>query len=173
MNIPLTAAQQTEIAANVRKPRYLVEIKIGASTLRFSTGDDITWDTFDWVKSGVEVSDIRMGKGAIQYCKITLINEQEAYSDLVITTGFLFRSVRIWQVYGVAPYASDDPILKFTGEIVKIPTMGALIIFECTTKYGTTRKIPTITLGPPHIRHLPFPGQKFTIGNEIFTVEDK
>jgi len=170
MSIPLTAAQITNLAADVRKPRQMVKIILGAQTLRLTTGKDTTWNGNSYVKSGLKVSSVTTGEGGIKSCRVSIINEQQTYSDLAITTGFVFREIKYWKVYGSEPFAVADPILEFTGEIVAIPEMGKIISFDCMTKNAVSRRVSDVVLGPPNIHHLPYNGQKITIGNEVYTV---
>jgi len=171
MTISLTSAQQAALTGQVRRPRYLTEIIIGAQTLRLATGGNSSWLGNTYVKAGFSVSTIKTIEGGVQTCSISIINENEAYSELVITTGFVFRSIKIWKVYGSPPFDDDDPLPKFVGEIVSIPKMGPIITFNCATKYAATRKLPNITLGPPNIKHLPYPGQRIAIGSDLYIVD--
>lgn len=171
MSLTLTAAQQALITGDVRKPRQMVKIILGVNTLYLSTGDDFDWEGNTYVHSGLLVSDVKTGKGGIQSCRVSVIDDGHAYSGYVIDVGFVYKEVSYWKVYGEPPYAAADPILQFKGEIVKIPRIGSTVIFDCATKYGTTRKVPSVTLGPPNIHHLPFPGQQVVIGNELYIVE--
>ena len=59
----------------------------------------------------------------------------------------------------------------FYGEIVKIPSMGSEIVFDCATIGGVTKRIPNLTLGSPDLNHMPYSGQQIPIGNEIYIVE--
>lgn len=171
MSITLTTEQQNALAAAEPKPRQFVEIVFGANTLRLASGKDITWNGNIYVKSGLSVSDVVTGKGGVQTCRIKLINELYTYSDYAINTGFAYREVKYWKVYGDGPYAVDDPILKFTGEIISIPQMGEEIVLNCATKNAATRMVPFMTLGPPSVKHMPYPGQRLAIGDEVFIVE--
>lgn len=166
----ITSAQQTEIAKKVRSPRGLVKIVHATGTIRICTGGDVTWDSQSWVKGGVEIKNVKTGKGGIQTVRITLINEDLIYSELAILGSFKLKEVWYWEYYGASP-ALEDPVLRFYGEIVKIPTMSNKIVFDCATKGSTTKRIPNLTLGSPDVNHMPRSGQKITIGNDIFTIE--
>ncbi len=166
----LTAAQQTEIAKPVRSPRGLVKIIHASGTIRIATGGNVTWDSQSWVKGGVEIKNVKTGKGGVQSVRITLINEDQIYSELAILGSFKYKEVFYWEYYGSSP-ALEDPILRFHGEIVKIPTMSNKIVFDCSTVGASTKRIPNLTLGSPHVNHMPRNGEKITIGNETFTIE--
>jgi len=171
MAIPLTAAQTAALTGEVRKPRQMVEITLGENVIHLSTGDNFTWNDDNYVHTGVSVSEVRTGKGGIQTCRIKIIDENNVYSDMLISLGFVYRAIKYWTVYGEAPYNLGDPVLQFVGEVVRVPSIGSVIVFDCATKNGTTRKVPAVTLGPPSVKHLPFPGQKAVIGNELYIVD--
>jgi len=171
MAIPLTTNQESEIAEKVKKPRHLVEIILGAQTIRVCTGDTIVWNGNTYQKAGLKVSDVKLGKAGTQQCRITLLDEDHVWKKLAVQTGFEFRQVTIWEVYGEQPYAEDDPLKIFYGEIVQVPSLGNKIVFDCMTCNAAQARVPFILLGAPAIKHLPRPGQQVLIGTELYTVE--
>ena len=166
----LTAAQDAEIIKAVRSPRGLLKIVYSGGTIRVCTGGNVTWDSQSWLKSGVKIKDIKTGKGGIQTARISIINESNLYSEIAILGQFNFQEVTVWEYYGASP-ALADPVKRFYGEIVKIPSMGSEIVFDCATIGGVTKRIPNLTLGSPDLNHMPYSGQQIPIGNEIYIVE--
>ena len=166
----LTTAQDTEIAKVVRSPRTLVKIVYSAGTIRLSSGENVTWDSQSWLQSGVKVKNVKTGKGGIQTARVEIINEDNLYSEIAILGQFNFQEVTIWEYYGLNP-ALADPVKRFYGEIVKIPSMGGTIVFDCATIGGVTKRLPNLTLGSPDLNHMPYSGQTIAIGREIYTVE--
>lgn len=166
----LTAAQDTEIALAVRSPRGILKIVYSGGTIRVCTGGNVTWDSQTWLKSGVKIKDIKTGKGGIQTARITIINEANLYSELAILGSLNFAEVTYWEYYGASP-ALADPVKRFYGEVVKVPSIGGVIVLDCATIGGITKRIPNLTLGSPDLNHMPYSGQRIFIGNEIYTVE--
>ena len=166
----ISSAQLTEIAKAVRSPRGLIKIVHASGTIRICTGGDVTWDSQSWVKGGVSIKNVKTGKGGVQTARITMINEDQIYSILAIAGAFNLKEVWYWEYYGASP-ALADPVLRFYGEIVKIPTMGLKIVFDCATVGATTKKIPNLSLGSPDVNHMPRNGETITIGNEVYTIE--
>lgn len=168
----ITTAQQTELDKKIRSPRGLLKIVHASGTLLVSTGGAVTWNSMSFIKGGLSIKDIKTGKGGMQVARITLINEDFVYSILAIAGSFTLKEVSYWEYYGANP-ALEDPVLRFHGEIVKIPTMGRTIVFDCATIGSTTKKIPYLSLGSPDVNHMPRSGERITIGNEIYTIEVK
>jgi len=171
MTIPLTTAQDNELVKTVQKPKHFVEISLGVQTIRLCTGDTITWNGNTYQKAGLKVSDITTGKAGVQQCRIEILDSNHVWKKLAVATGFEFRLVSVWEVYGEQPFAVDDPIKVFLGEIVRVPSMRDTIVFDCMTTNAAQRKIPFLLLGAPSIKHMPRPGQQVLIGNELYTVE--
>lgn len=166
----LTAAQTAEIAKAVRSPRSLVQIVYSAGTIRLATGENVTWNSQSWLQSGVRVKNIKSGKGGIQTARVEIINEDNLYSEIAALGQFNFQEVTIWEYYGLNP-ALADPVKRFHGEIVKIPSMDGTIVMDCATIGGVTKRLPNLTLGSPALNHMPYSGQTIAIGNEIYTIE--
>jgi hypothetical protein len=166
----VTAAQQTELDKAVRSPRGLLKVVHATGTILICTGGNVTWNSMSFVKGGVSIKTVKTGKGGIQTARITLINEDYIYSILAISGDLALQEVTYWEYYGQSP-ALEDPILRFHGEIVKIPTMGQTVVLDCATIGSTTKKIPTVTLGSPEVNHMPRSGEQITIGNEVYTIE--
>ena len=173
MALTLTAAQLAEIAKKVKAPKQLIEIDLDGDFIRLATGDTITWDGKTFVKSGLKVSSVKTGKAGVQTCRIEIIDTDHIFKELILSTGFIFREVTYWKVYGEQPYAAGDPIKAFNGEIISVPKMKETVMFNCMTTNAAQRKAPIVLLGPPEVKHMPRPGQKILIGREMYTVEFK
>lgn len=171
--IELTPDQQSAIAGHVLLPRQLIEIDMGGTYIRMSTGADVTVFGNNFQKGGLLVTNTRTGKAGVQSCRIQIMDADNILKGLSFSAGFTFRDVKYWKVYGNPPYDDDDLELIFKGEIIRIPSMGEVVSFDCMTKNTAQRKIPFALLGPPDIKNLPRPGQKLLIGNELFTVDFK
>tara|TARA_R100001143_G_scaffold61969_1_gene64045 strand:- start:11821 stop:12342 length:522 start_codon:yes stop_codon:yes gene_type:complete len=167
----LTAGQTTAITAPVRHPRLLVQITLAATTLRLSYAETVTFDGNTFSKSGVLVSDVKNGKGGIVTARLKIPNEENVYTQLTLSGAFDFAPVKIWQYYGTGNPSTDDVIVLLDGEIYAVPDMGPAIVFDCATTGAMTRMMPDLTLGAPDLNHMPFAGQQFRIGNEVYIVE--
>lgn len=166
----ITAAQEIEIAKEVRAPRSLLKITHADGIIRLASGGNVTWDSQSWLKSGFKVTNVKTGKAGVQTARVTIINENNIYSELAILGKFNYKRVEYWEYYGANP-ATDDPVKRFAGEITKIPSMSNVIVFDCATTGALTKRIPFLTLGAPDVNHMPRSGQRIHIGNEIFTIE--
>lgn len=167
----LTANQQTEISAAVRHQRYLLQIDIDGSTLRMASGGTVTWNSQTWSKTGLNVANLSNGKGGMETVRIEVQNQNNAFTAYAISNSFSFARVQLWEFYGTGNPALEDPVKKFDGEVVGIPSMEQKIVFDCATKGAVTKRIPSLTLTAPDVNHLPYSGQFFVIGTEVFTVE--
>jgi len=76
MSYTLTDNQLTALGLPVQHPVVLVEMQLGNDFLRLSTGDVVNWDGKVFAPSGVSVSDIKLGKGGVQKCRVEIANEQ-------------------------------------------------------------------------------------------------
>lgn len=171
MGQDLSSAQATAIAANVRYPRLLVQITLDATTIRLSYGETVTFDGDSYSQAGVQISDVKNGKGGIVTARLKIPNEDNVYTQLALSGAFDFAPVKVWTYYGTGNPSTDDVIVLIDGEIYATPAMDQAIVFDCATTGAMTRMLPDVTLGAPDLNHMPFPGQQFRVGNEVYTVE--
>ena len=167
----LTANQQAEISAPIRHQRFLLQIDIDSQTLRQSSGGTVTWNGHTWSKAGVTVNSLRNGKGGMETARIEVQNQNHVMTAYAINNSFAFARVQLWEYYGTGNPALEDPIKKFDGEVVGIPAMEGKIVFDCATKGAVSKRIPNLTLTAPDVNHMPYSGQAFVVGTEVYTIE--
>lgn len=167
----LTAAQEAELAAVVKHPRNLLQIDIDGETLRISSGETVTWNSQTWTKTGLRVVSMGNGKGGMETARFEVQNENNVMTAYAVSNSFAFARIQHWEYYGTGNPALEDPIKKFDGEVVGIPSMEQKIIFDCATQGAVTKRIPSLTLTAPDVNHLPYSGQSFVIGGEAYTIE--
>jgi len=172
MNGIITTNQQLELDNAVKKPRALIKITHVDGVIRLATGGNVSWNSQSWIKGGIKITSLKTGKGGIQTTRVTIFNESRIYSILAIDRKLNFAVVEIWEYYGTSP-ALEDPIKKFSGEVVRIPEARSFLVLDCATKGGITKRIPNFTLGGEGVNHMPYSGQKIIIGDQIYTVEIK
>jgi hypothetical protein len=171
MGTEISSGQSTAIAASVRHPRLLVQITLDSTTIRLSFGETVTFDGNTFSKSGVQIQEVKNGKGGIVTARLRIPNQDHVYTQLTLSGAFDFAPVKIWQYYGTGNPSTDDVVVILDGEIYSTPAMDQVIVFDCAPTGAMTKMIPDVALGAPDLNHMPFPGQQFRIGNEVYTVE--
>lgn len=168
----LTAKVTAAIAGPVISPAYLVEIGFSIA-LRSCTRGTVEWNGITWPAAGIRVGDIRVGQGAAKSVSLSMANVQFAISQIVLAESATGKRVRVWKLFGEAPYALEDAHLVFDGFIDSVPTMMETVDFNCTTGNVRALSIPNITLGLPFFNHLPRPGEVILWGGEQYELQPR
>lgn len=90
LHASLTAAY----GAAVQRPAWLIEVTM-ASTYRYCSFRQATWDSQTWLKMDVDVNGLRVG--AMQVSGSLIFgNADDSFGALALTEGFADKRVRIW-----------------------------------------------------------------------------
>jgi hypothetical protein len=167
----VTTAQQAELDAVVRRPRYLAQFTLGGTVFRIASARQVTFDGNTFSKTGLDVRNLKTGKGGIQTCRVMVQNENHVWTQILVSMAFTHRPMKVWKYYGDSDPSTDDAVVAFDGQILAVPSIGDHVVFDCVSTNGATKEIPNVTLGPPEVKHMPYPGQRLIFPNEIYTIE--
>lgn len=156
----LTANTAAEVTASVTRPLYLVELGL-ATTLRFSTREQVTWRGLTWSAAGLRVD--------LSGRKLSLLNETLSYTDDFLA-GVSGKPVTIWLLYGDAPFGDTDAEEVFVGEIGAVG-IGERI--EIRLRPAPARRLPRLYVTPPTFNHLPPDGLQILTPSGVFRLERK
>lgn len=171
MAITQTSAAVSAAAIAVTQPIYLVQIGVGPSPSRLTTGQAITWSGVSWsAGSSVDVSGISANGGAGQRGQIRLGNARLDWGALVLGD-VCDTPVKVW-AGDAGAVADDDLRLIFDGVIdaAEVSDQSALL----TLAPSTTRAqfAPRRVIGPDIGMTIMIPaGSRVPIGGQIYIVE--
>lgn len=166
----VSARTLTDAQATVARPLYLLEL--GFSTVEhLSTRGDVTWAGQTWTANGVSVGRITPATAdGAQRAEITLPNDTYAYSAIVLGEGIEGASLKIWKLYGEAPFADEDAVQVFDG-VMDVARLGDVVRITATSGGRDNEQVPHLLFAPPVFNHLPAPGTIFYWRGERVTLE--
>jgi hypothetical protein len=160
------------IAGPVLQPAYLVQIDF-SYPIRASTRGELEYEGSFWPAASVMVGEISSGQGGGKSVQISVANNAFAFSQIVLAESASGKRVRVWKLFGEAPYSSLDATLVFDGFIDSVPEMIKRVVFNCTTGPVRSISIPNVTIGPPYFNHLPRSGQVINWGGEKYELQPR
>ena len=95
----LPADAQTEIAIDFTRPVYLVEMLFPSGTLYLSTGPQITYNSNIYQEGQVSVGSFSWNSDGTQTGEITLSNENNAASALILGNTVNDVVINIYKTY--------------------------------------------------------------------------
>lgn len=110
----VSSAQQTAVSAAGTAPFYMVQIDMAATTLRFSSRGDVTWNGSIWVEQSLKVNGLGWDGTAMQTGSLDFQNVDNTFVAIVLSEGFADKRVRVWSADASA-LAAGDPVLIFDG----------------------------------------------------------
>lgn len=160
------------IAGPVLSPAYLVELTF-SSTIRACTRELVEWNGQVWYAAGVQVGSINTGQAGVQSVQVTMKNNAFSISTIVLAETASGKRVRIWKLFGEAPFTTDAAVLLFNGVIDDVPELMNVVTFNCSTQNSRTLSIPNVTIGPPYFNHLPRTGQLIHWSGETYELQPR
>lgn len=160
------------IDSPVQTPAYLIEINF-STIIRLCNRETVSYGGFTWYQGGAAVTGLATGEGGAKTATIELPNNQFAYSTIILAETASGRRVRIWKLFGEAPYQDEDAQLVFDGLIDDVPELTEKVVMNCSTQNLRTTSIPAITIGAPYFNHMPRTGQSIVWGGEIYDLEPR
>lgn len=163
---------RTEPLQHTGQPGYLVELKL-ATTLRFSTRDEVRWNGHTWEASRVHVAQVQPQKGAAMSVDLHLDNRDMSLESLFVDHDPRGAAVSIWRIDGDGQLASDQAVLLMTGEIDDVPDIDAVINIGVTSEGRLSEFTPRHRLLPPLVNHPTTPGTIIDFGGERIVLGGK
>jgi hypothetical protein len=164
----LTANVTAATARQVTAPHYLLALQF-STPLYLSSRESLVWNGLSWVSGDFRIrrlSPIRGGMSA----EVTLSNHDNAYSAIVLGEEVRGKKAQIWALYGDPPYAQDDPVALFSGEIDAVPEIADQVSLKLISKTAGAVRLPDIPLSlflgedmPPDGTVIEWTGGKVTL----------
>ncbi len=158
MSRALSAAIQVGVAEAVTNPLYLVEFGFDP-VLRYCTGQPREWDGQSWLGGGCTVNSV-----SAQAARLTLRNDDNSLSALILGNRLVDITCRIWQWY------NDDALPVFVGRLDEAPTIGAQVVLTAKEHSGAAKYPDKRIDGSVCSRILPS-GTVINWGNNTVTLE--
>lgn len=167
----LTTDVTTAIEANGNIPRYL--IKLGYSpAIYLSTCETVTWDSQTWLGTiGAEVTSLSTGEGGAKTASISLANHDATYSALVLGDGIRGISADIYQLFGDSPFAADDAVHLFSGEIESVPSIGDYVDMSLKSSGASVAYTPRVRLSSFIGDDMPVAGTRIPWNGDVLILE--
>lgn len=145
----------------VTRPNLLVELHF-APVLRFTTGNAVVWNGYNWREAPVELTTIKIAVTGDVSASLKLGNLGREFGVLILNQGTAGRRCRIWSFFS-DPVASP-PRLIFDGymDASKFNESVTISLVGRSAYYGQT---PHVVCVPPLFNHLPKPGSELVWGS--------
>lgn len=168
MTFKLPPYVNVHIASNIRRPRIAAKIYF-SSPIRISNAE-LTYLGEVYVNAGLEVKRLRTEKGGVQTVEIAFLNDNYVYTPTILAEMKNAIRVQMWKFYGDGPFVKGDGIPIFDGELIKPRSLDPIRVVAAT-KAVAALWTPSITLGPPDVNFLPYPGEVFIWEGERITLQ--
>jgi hypothetical protein len=165
----LSAKTSAAIAQPVTAPRLLIEIG-WSHVVRLCTRETVAWQGRQWIGPQGRISGLG-GNNADQQCDITLSNHDSGYGAIALSEGLSDKSVKIYALYGDAPYTTDDAALLFDGQLDGGTVTAESVDIHCIAMRGVTMYAPRIYAQPPVVNHAPPAGTVLRWNGDNYTLE--
>ena len=167
----LPAAVLTEIAIDFTRPVYLVKMLFPAATVYLSTGPQITFNSDLYIEGQVSVGTVEWTADGAQSGTLTLSNEGNAASALMLAGTVNDVIVEVYKTYLIAAGGNTDPQLYIKGSMdgAEIGASSSTVRIMSTT--GQTAFVPNrYHTASEGFNWLPIDGETIVWGEEVFVL---
>lgn len=168
----LPTAVETEIAIDFTRPVYLVQLVVPSGTRYLSTGPEITFETNDYIEGQVSVNSFSWDADGSQRGSLTLSNEGNAASALVLGGTLNDLECIIYKTYLIAAGGNTTPQFYMRGSLDETNISAARVRVEVVSTNAKTSFLPnryhTIAEG---FNWLPVDGERVIWGSEVFVLQ--
>lgn len=159
----------TEIAIDFTRPVYLVEMLFPSGTLYLSTGPQITYNSNIYQEGQVSVGSFAWNSDGTQTGNITLSNENNAASALILGGTVNDVVINIYKTYLIAAGGNTTPVLYVTGSMDGSDVGYSSSRVGILSTGSQTGHLPNRYFTPAEGFHwLPIEGEKITWGEEVY-----
>lgn len=167
----LTTDVTTAIEADGTAPRYLIKLSYDP-VIYLSTRETVTWDGQSWTgATGAEVTSLSTSEGGSKTASISLPNHDAAYSALVLGDGIRDIAVDIYQLYGDSPFAADDAVHLFSGEIESVPAIDDYVDMSLKSSGAAVAYTPRVRLASFIGDDMPVSGTRIPWNGDVLILE--
>lgn len=169
----LSSTTSTETAKPITRPIHLVEIVTNTVTYRWSSSNDVTYNSATYTGNGVSVSALRNLAGGGQEGQITLPNIDGAAAALVLSADIADKACRIYELSGDGPYSVGDAVLLFEGVCDCASDINdERVTIDITSAARNMEQTPRI-LWNLFCHHMPAAGTVIAWAGERYTLEPR
>jgi len=171
-NLPADAL--TEIAIDFTRPVFLVKMLIPNATRFVSTNVQITFEGNIYIEGQVSVGSVQWTSDGVQTGTITLSNEANAASALILGSTINDIEVEIYKTYLINGGGNTHPSLYLKGVMDGAdigPSQSQVTVVSTTSRQaGLPNRYHTASEG---FSWLPVNGEVITWGNEVFLLQSR
>lgn len=109
-----------KVVAPITAPRLFLVMTFGATVNRWTTGEDVTWDSNAYSSRHFEVEGLGWEDGGITQCKIRFSTNDQVMIALLLGEDSTDAPVQIYLTNKMASFGTDDVIQVFDGEITEL-----------------------------------------------------
>jgi hypothetical protein len=167
MSRTLSSTVSTAITQNPTKPVYLLRIGFSLESLACTWGSNISWNSENWVASGIEVKNLTARGATLEFPN----GEDDAWLALILNESTRDRPISIYEFhtdYSTSPHGTDA-VLVFTGimDEAEITENIKVTVIESSQ----ARQFPPDSIGPPVFNFLPVAGTRIVWGDDVIEVK--
>ena len=170
----LPAPVLTEIAIDFTRPVYLVKMFFPVATVWVSSGIQITFDGDIYIEGQVSVGTFQWTSDGVQTGQITLSNEANAASALILGGTVNDIDIEIYKTYLIAAGGNTAPELYVRGVMDGAsiePSRSKIMVVSTTARQAfLPNRYHTVAEG---FNWLPVDGEVITWGNEVFLLQSR
>ena len=170
----LGALSQTEIAIDFTRPVFLVKLLIPNATRYVSTNMQITFEGNNYIEGQVSVGSFQWTADGVQTGNITLSNEANAASALILGATVNDIEIEIYKTYLINGGGNTPPELYVRGVMDGAditPEQARIAVVSTTARTAfLPNRYHTASEG---FSWLPVDGEVITWGTEIFLLQSR
>lgn len=167
-----SAAERVEIEIDFTRPVYLVKMLFPTGTVFMSSGPQITFDGDIYIEGQVSVGTIRWNANGQQSGMITLSNENNAATALILGSSVNDVKIEIYQTYLIAAGGNTAPSFYLKGSMdgSKVgPSRSEVRVLSTASETGfVPNRYYTAAEG---FLWLPIDGEVVVWGEEVFVLQ--
>lgn len=170
----LPPAAVAEIAIDYTRPVFLVKMLIPGQTRYVSTNIQITFEGNNYIEGQVSVGNFQWTSDGVQTGQMTLSNEANAASALILGSTLNDIDVEIYKTYLINGGGNTHPVLYVKGVMDGAsiePSSSKVTIVSTTARQAfLPNRYHTAAEG---FSWLPVDGEVITWGNEVFLLQSR
>lgn len=170
----ISATVITEAQKEVVKSFYLLELQLAQSVLRYSSQNTVQLLGAEYIEGDFNRPSFQVNNNGELNGAIEFGNADLSMTALIIKEGLRGKKLKVWQVFGQAPYSEDNVVCLFDG-YVDSATRSSNLTWRLMLKAvgGYLSLVPHHVIAPPLCNHLPEDGKVIQWNNQIITLETR
>lgn len=160
-----------EIAIDFTRPVYLVRMFFLDGTRFLSSGPQITFNSDVYIEGQISVGTVSWDSDGAQVGQLTMSNENNAASALILGGGINDIIVEIYQTYLISGGGNTTPTFYLKGSLDGSRVEPSSVTLRILSTSSETGFVPNrYYTAAEGFNWLPIDGEIITWGNEVFTL---